>query len=592
MRFRSFLLALPVALFSVVTARADAVPGTMTFAGKLANEGTPVTGSRTLTFRLFQVETGGTTIWTEEHQRTLTDGQVNLQLGAMTSLDETVFDGTALYLEVAVDGTALAPRMPVTTVPYAFRAAVADSARTLGNLDENDVVQSISTANGITASRMGGAVALSVNPSVLQFRVRGACQVGEAVRAIAEDGTVLCGPFNIGDVTAVMAGDGLTGGGATADVSLALMSCPSDGILRSGASGWTCSTDRTGGDISAVTAGSGLTGGGQSGDVSLALMSCMPGEGLMSTAAGWICGSPVSGTAGRVVKFGTATTGVNSIIYDDGTHVGVGAAGATYKLEVSGDALVSGWIRTTGNTGWFNESHLGGWNMTDATYVRVYGDKSVVNTHTRAAGAYTDAQFIAERGAGNANLPGIAFLNPGVAAVQLMGNISGQVEVKNGMGTAFAAIVASNVTAPSDVRLKKDIQDLSARDLDDAVLALRNIRSIRYRYLSEVSDKSKADPLNGTFWREFPHLGVSAETLPPEVSAELLLNAEGTERAKGVSLTDMDGLLVAGVKALDARVRTLQDDVAARDRKIAELEQRLAKLSSLEERISRLEAAR
>lgn len=37
----------------------------------------------------------------------------------------------------------------------------------------------------------------------------------------------------------------------------------------------------------------------------------------------------------------------------------------------------SNWFRSTGNTGWYSESYGGGWYMTDSTWIRTYGSKSV-----------------------------------------------------------------------------------------------------------------------------------------------------------------------------------------------------------------------
>ena len=36
-----------------------------------------------------------------------------------------------------------------------------------------------------------------------------------------------------------------------------------------------------------------------------------------------------------------------------------------------------GWIRTYGNTGWYSQTYGGGWYMTDTTWLRAYGDKSI-----------------------------------------------------------------------------------------------------------------------------------------------------------------------------------------------------------------------
>ena len=67
------------------------------------------------------------------------------------------------------------------------------------------------------------ATALSVNTAVIQARVTGACAVGSSIRAIAADGTVTCQTDTTGGtITGVAAGTGLSGGGTTGSVSLAI----------------------------------------------------------------------------------------------------------------------------------------------------------------------------------------------------------------------------------------------------------------------------------------------------------------------------------------------------------------------------------
>jgi hypothetical protein len=57
--------------------------------------------------------------------------------------------------------------------------------------------------------------------------------------------------------------------------------------------------------------------------------------------------------------------------------VGIGTSTPLFKLHVKGDMYAdNGWLRTSGNTGWYNQTWGGGFNMTDATWVRVYNGKS------------------------------------------------------------------------------------------------------------------------------------------------------------------------------------------------------------------------
>lgn len=48
-----------------------------------------------------------------------------------------------------------------------------------------------------------------------------------------------------------------------------------------------------------------------------------------------------------------------------------------YDAGVSASMSCSNWFRSNGNTGWLNDTHGGGWYMTDATYLRSYGSKSI-----------------------------------------------------------------------------------------------------------------------------------------------------------------------------------------------------------------------
>lgn len=59
---------------------------------------------------------------------------------------------------------------------------------------------------------------------------------------------------------------------------------------------------------------------------------------------------------------------------------------ANVKVSASSDSetkptfntcYTSNWFRSTGNTGWRSESYGGGWYMTDSTWIRTYGSKSV-----------------------------------------------------------------------------------------------------------------------------------------------------------------------------------------------------------------------
>lgn len=58
-------------------------------------------------------------------------------------------------------------------------------------------------------------------------------------------------------------------------------------------------------------------------------------------------------------------------------NVKVSASSNSGTSPTFSTAYTSNWFRSTGNTGWYSESYGGGWYMTDSTWIRIYGSKSV-----------------------------------------------------------------------------------------------------------------------------------------------------------------------------------------------------------------------
>lgn len=80
-----------------------------------------------------------------------------------------------------------------------------------------------------------------------------------------------------------------------------------------------------------------------------------------------------------------ATTN-NISLCNGGGKVLIGGVSSDYRLNVGGDIIAAGWIRTSGAVGWYSQSYGGGIYMTDSDHVQVYNNKVFYNSGTRAWG--------------------------------------------------------------------------------------------------------------------------------------------------------------------------------------------------------------
>lgn len=58
-------------------------------------------------------------------------------------------------------------------------------------------------------------------------------------------------------------------------------------------------------------------------------------------------------------------------------NVAVSTASSTSTQPTFNTCYTSNWFRSTGSTGWYSQTYGGGWYMTDSTWIRIYGSRSV-----------------------------------------------------------------------------------------------------------------------------------------------------------------------------------------------------------------------
>ena len=122
---RGLIRVVLASLLSIASASAIAAPPqTLGYQGHLADSGgNPITADLSITFRLYDVVSGGSSLWSEVQPAVQVDGgNMAVQLGKVTPLPSSVW-GKQLYLGIQIAGDSeMAPRPPLTAAPFALRA--------------------------------------------------------------------------------------------------------------------------------------------------------------------------------------------------------------------------------------------------------------------------------------------------------------------------------------------------------------------------------------------------------------------------------------------------------------------------------------
>lgn len=214
-----------------------------------------------------------------------------------------------------------------------------------------------SEVNGNFAILKGAVEALEAPIGLSRLEIQGTGVNGKTLKfldgALAWEDDQIGSGAGGGDISAVGAGTGLEGGGASGDVTVQIaeafrlpQSCTGGQVPKWNGSLWACASDDVGtgggggggsGDITRVTAGSGLSGGGDSGDVTLSLAdngvtTARLANGAVTTAKladGAVTGAKLASslTMGGLTVINSATTGFSFALR--------GQAGGTASLNLS-----------------------------------------------------------------------------------------------------------------------------------------------------------------------------------------------------------------------------------------------------------------
>ena len=372
------------------------VPQVVKFGGVLTDvNGKPLVGTVGVTFSLYKDQEGGAPLWMET-QNVQPDkaGHYSVMLGSATSQGlpaSTFASGEARWLGVQVQGQAEQARTVLMSVPYALKAA---DAETIGGLPPSAFLK---------ASAPGSAAASNSSQAVAAIT-----GTGTANHITKWLSPTKLGNSNIFDGSAGNVGIATTSPGATLDVN-------GTAVIRSNA---TVNGTLGAGPITAISTSSGGTGvfanagsssasngviaygaTGVAGYTTVAGSIALYGNAGNSTASNGVVGYGATGVAGNSTitgsygTYGSGSTGVWGNSTGTGANVGVSGSGGTGVYGV-GDAwgVLGESSSASGSGGGFGNSSTGDalftYNQSGGWAAFFDGDVDVDGNLSKAGGSF------------------------------------------------------------------------------------------------------------------------------------------------------------------------------------------------------------
>ncbi len=146
----SGIMILTIFSLIIMNTLALAVPMTINYQGKLTDpNGSVLNGEYQMSFSLFDTDTNGTALWSEQQTVAVINGIYNVELGVVNPLTASIFNNENLYLEVGIESEILLPRQKLTSVAFAIRAQEADTA------NYSETAGDANTLNGKNSAEFG-----------------------------------------------------------------------------------------------------------------------------------------------------------------------------------------------------------------------------------------------------------------------------------------------------------------------------------------------------------------------------------------------------------------------------------------------------
>ena len=151
MKTRHLFLTAILAFLAISAVHAD-TPELINYQGRLTNpDGSPQAGAKTFSLSIWDDATGGAALYSEDLGEILLDenGIYSFQFGAdSAALAQALQAGGQHWIELTVDNAVLSPRPRILAVPFALKAAQADTAARAGGARAGATARDEAAASG------------------------------------------------------------------------------------------------------------------------------------------------------------------------------------------------------------------------------------------------------------------------------------------------------------------------------------------------------------------------------------------------------------------------------------------------------------
>lgn len=125
MKKRSYIILVFILTIAIGNSLSQGIPQLIFYQGNLAdNNGRSVSEDKSMTFRIYDAESGGTKLWEETHSPVaVNQGLFSVMLGSQNPISIDIFSAKTRFLEIVINTETLTPRQQIASLPYAYRSA-------------------------------------------------------------------------------------------------------------------------------------------------------------------------------------------------------------------------------------------------------------------------------------------------------------------------------------------------------------------------------------------------------------------------------------------------------------------------------------